>query len=310
MFNTVKTILRLQLRSRWFAAAAVMAALCGVWQSIDMKPNSLGGDTDAFMTLPYIIAAFCAILPAALQRSGGMRNILITGVRKTQVFMAELIGGLVSMLLIFAAMCLTMFIFAREYFMQFDADMLLRYFGFMLTGLAVISTVTTVISALCRNEATALIISLLLLSADMLFVSMAHTSLYHPEYSIEERYAPTGEALTPEEADMLLETGDIIEAEGPNRFYVGGAERKILWVINSLDPMTAYRWHGFKQMTEYGFKSNQELEETLSWYEDDRVMSVEEVDISTAYRLPLCALGIIVLSVSAGAMIIRKKNVN
>lgn len=216
-------------RNKFFYLALIGMALYAAWIGTvhltdylfyfhgDYYYDIYDGYTTGMLVLYFVIPAFCAWMIGNEHGEGTLRNKIIAGHPRVQIYFAQLLVVLTAGAILFAVH--TVVCFAFEWPMSGGLG---NYFVrgsqwiFILSAAVIVSmsALCTMISMTCRNKMAAVILAIFLALLMLMVGLMAFSKLTQPEF------------ITVQELDDTW-TNVLSEHEEPNPDYPRGVWRKV-----------------------------------------------------------------------------------
>lgn len=233
MTNLIKADFRRLFKSVVFYICAGLMLLLGIalplihYFTFKDYPAAMSFDSNfTFYSVAAVIvlAAFTALFIGTDHSDGTMRNKLIAGHKRSAVYLSELLAA-TCVGLILCAVYLAVYILIGHALIGEYSDGRAAMVQLILASLAMtaaFASVFTLISMLCTGKARSavlcLICAILLLYCGILVSGRLHEPEFYSTYSLDP-------------------DGNVIERfDDPNPNYVSGNARKVLLVINDLNP--------------------------------------------------------------------------
>lgn len=237
----------------------------------DIEPRIDNGFFAIAMLISFVVAVFVSLFVGTEYSDGTLRNKIIHGKSRQGIYLSKFLVCCVALLLIFMAYYAASLIVGLPLCGKFTSDpsrILAAALTLYLSACSYIA-VFLAIAMNCSKKAAVAVVSLVLTIA-LFFTSAAVTSmLSEPEYYPESLY--------------MNEDGELVnEPEMPNPNYPTGAKRKVLEIVNDLNP------------TGQCIQLSGALDESGFIYKTDFV---------------LYAAGVILVSTAAGLIVFKKKDI-
>lgn len=182
-----------------------------------------------FNCTPFILffaASFIALFTGSEYSDGTIRNKLIVGHGRFDVYLSEFIVNSAALLIIFFGQILTAFVLGLPMFGFFTVpvtEILLQLFDAVLMIIAM-SALFTMLAMLINSKSSSTAICLILVCALFLAGMILQSSLSEPE--IRESYL------------MLSVDGELIMGDPePNPYYISGVKRQVYQFLFDFIPM-------------------------------------------------------------------------
>lgn len=181
---------------------------------------------DYYFQFGLFIGGFCAIFSSLFlgteYSDGTLRNKIIVGHTRTDIYLANLLVSFASTLLFLLAWAAGALVAVPTLgFWKMPADALLMYFAVALLFIAVFSAVFTAVAMLCSSKAYTVVISLVMFLVLMIISANVDNKLAEPEMNSSVEISAEG-----------IQMGD----PQPNPDYLSGAKREVYEFINDFLP--------------------------------------------------------------------------
>ena len=258
----------------------------------------------------FILIMFIAVILTVLNigsefGSGAVRNKLIAGYTKIQIYVSELILSLTLAVVAFLLYYLPLLIIRISY---------LEVLGFLLGAslllLLCVLSVTAMAVFFCfviKNHIVDAVIVIMMIVCMTIIRDEVYNKLQRPEFFTLYTYEDGHEVTMYAEPDTMKTPDDVISVRKvKNSFYIGGIKRDILTFIFEADPYTAvvdcgdYIRNGYSRAT----LTNNLPENIASREAKEREKQLNRMKREIAYNA-----GILVVFSVLGILIFRKRNI-
>ena len=192
---------------------------------------------DAVPVMIYFVPIFAARFIGAEYEGHAMRNKLIVGKRKSEIYLANLVVCSAGSVILLAVTLLSTSIFALTHYNEFVCTPAVTAFYTLCAILLTVSStaVYTALSMLNTKTAVNAVVCILLIIGLLLGAALVSEALAQPEtftvlYDDDEYYS----IQDPEEQQRYWEEHAVVEQ---NPYYVGGTERKVYELFENINPM-------------------------------------------------------------------------
>lgn len=227
-------------KNRIFYICVIVMALYGVLSVISTLDDPPGFTTsldeiffEYCSLIPVLMAVFCAMFIGTEYSDGTMRNKIITGHKRTAIYMSNFIISAAAGLMMYAACIITCLGFGIPIlgFFAGKIGMIFVRIGCSLTLLLAVTGIFTLIALLIKSKSASAVVSILLAFTLLLGAAILYSMLsepeYYPDYNIESVYYEGDEEIfMPSEETELV----------PNPFYIDGVQRQIYQFIIDFTP--------------------------------------------------------------------------
>lgn len=259
----------------WITFAIIF--LIGCLGAAEVGPHSSPDDI-YLLSLVIGIPAMITLCIGMEIGSGAVRNKIVKGYRKGQIFFCELIMALTISLSMFILTGVSFVLLNLPILKTIPFEVLLKLVIGMITMNFGVAVISTTVSCLIHNRAISAVVSIVLIIGILFVGYYLNDQLNNPEFF-----------------NAYKSDGTLIENAQRNPNYVDGAQRVIYEHLYVANPMG--------QMIKYS--------EILSPYFTPHYVKLEipkeEMDFINA--APLYSLGIILFVSSVGYLLFRKKNI-
>ena len=259
----------------WITFAIIF--LIGCLGAAEVGPHSSPDDI-YLLSLVIGIPAMITLCIGMEVGSGAVRNKIVKGYRKGQIFLCELIMALTIVFVMFVITGASFILPNLPILKTIPFEVLCKIvIGMIMMNLGV-AVIAVAISCLIHNRAISAVLSLVLILGILFMGYYLNDQLNNPEFFV-----------------AYNSEGTMIENSLRNPNYVDGAQRTIYEFLYNANPMG--------QMIEYS--------EVLSPYFTPHYVKLEtpQEEMDFINSAPLYSLGIILIVSSAGYILFRKKNV-
>ena len=259
----------------WITFAIIF--LIGCLGATEVGPHSSPDDI-YLLSLVIGIPAMITLCIGMEVGSGAVRNKIVKGYRKGQIFLCELIMALTIAFVMFVITGASFILPNLPILKTIPFEVLCKIvIGMIMMNLGV-AVIAVAISCLIHNRAISAVLSLVLIIGILFMGYYLNDQLNNPEFF-----------------DAYSSDGTWIQNAHRNPNYVDGTQRVIYEILYDANPMG--------QMIEYS--------EILSPYFTPHYVKLEtpKEEMDFINSAPLYSLGIILIVSSAGYILFRKKNV-
>lgn len=214
----------------WIGMIFMMAAgvIFPVNRYMDMKQTGFMNNIDngffgCALFIGILMAVFCSLFIGTEHSDGTMRNKIIVGRKRTEIYLSNCVTTAVVGVLLCAAFFLPYLCAGIPLLGLFDADVklvLLLVLTVLLLA-AAFASIFTLIAMLCQNKAVAVVICILLAQTFLFTGAVTNAMLdaprTYPEYTIDEN-------------------NNTVVSERPNTRYLDGAKREIVQIFYDINP--------------------------------------------------------------------------
>lgn len=227
-------------KNRTFYICVIVMALYGALEALTSitYPEEFADHLDDIFfeycsLIPVLMSVFCAMFIGTEYSDGTMRNKIITGHKRTAIYMSNFIIGAAAGLMMYAAYmitCLGLGIPKLGVFVG-ETGMIFVRIGCSLTLLLALTGIFTLIALMIKSKSASAVVSILLAFALLLGAAILYSLLSEPEfyrdYDFQSVYYEGEEEIfIPSEEPELV----------PNPFYVDGIQRQIYQFIIDFTP--------------------------------------------------------------------------
>lgn len=190
-------------------------------------PTSHHLDAEFLNFIPFVCilaAIFCALFIGTDYSDGAMRNQLVIGHRRRDIYLSHLITCTTGCLLMCAGFILPYLAVGTPLFgfLHRDALTVLAYLGTGLMLTVALTSVYTMVAMLISNRAVSAVAALVLSFGLLLSGSYLYSYLHYPPTYTQVAYDP--------------DTGELEEKEAPYPFYLEGAKREVFQLLCDVTP--------------------------------------------------------------------------
>ena len=308
MLRLIKLDLRLRICSRLFLLLCgglliFTAIVTVIFQQVTQS---------SFDPLIYFAALAVSVISAVFGigtefSDGTVRNKVVSGVTKTQIFIAQLISSLIVTLFLLLISVGPYILFGWDsFFRYFSGEILLRGGALLLTSALLLTLISALICQQIRNRAASLLACVG--AAFLLLISARYTfrSLRQPEYAAV--WESSG--LENTDASDVNKIAEIV----PNDLYVGEPGRTVLYAAYRLNPISGIS-SALELMQLKDFRTFEEIEvecenaASTDYRYDNDVEFYRERRLNHL-RCPLWSGCFVLALTAAGAVLFRKRNIN
>ena len=311
MLRLIKFDLRLRICSRLFLLLCgglliFTAIVTVIFQQITQI---------SFDPLIYFAALAVSVISAVFGigtefSDGTVRNKVVSGVTKTQLFIAQLISSLTVTLFLLLISVGPYILFGWDsFFRYFSGEILLRGGALLLVSALLLTLISALICQQIRNRAASLLACVG--AAFLLLISARYTfrSLRQPEYAAV--WESSG--LENTDASDVNKIAEIV----PNDLYVGEPGRTVLYAAYRLNPISGIS-SALELMQLKDFHIPRTFEEieaecenaaSTDYRYDNDVEFYRERRLNHL-RCPLWSGCLVLALTAAGAVLFRKRNIN
>lgn len=271
MRNLLTTELFRWKKSIYLHITLVISLISGIFCSIISKRDY---GFDSFFLFPLFIAS-CAIIPMIIgsdYSSGTIRNKIINGKTRFQIYLSHLLISFLFGLIIEVVFWLAFIIINPTYF-----TLILSIIPSMILCLSSVVSFCIMVSLLCTNRSVALIITVSIFLLSTVIQVAIDNKINQPEYY---------------EFEHVNEDGSIEQKKEKNENYLSGFPRSFLEITN-------------KTLSNYQL---QEVDVIMYIHKMDDVKLRDYEDDSWKY-FPVYSIGKIIGFSTIGYLIFRKKNI-
>lgn len=190
-------------------------------------PTSQHLDAEFLNFIPFVCilaALFCALFIGTDYSDGAMRNQLVIGHRRRDIYLSHLITCITGCLLMCAGYLLPYLVVSRPLLgpLQQDAWAILAYVGVALVLTVALASLYTMVAMLILNRAVSAVVALVLSFGLLLSGSYLYSYLIYPPTYTQVTYDPV--------------TGELEEQEAPYPFYLEGTKREVFQLLCDVTP--------------------------------------------------------------------------
>ena len=307
MSKLLRSGVRRYVRSYVFWLSVIVTLGVAIACSISARQFSYD---DFYFMIVLIANAVMISWIVGREHEEGVRNKIITGHTKGNIFISELILGIIASVVLYLLFAM-FFLGINSYIIgHAPNDVAIKIFLCGLVASACTATILVVISCMVSHRAIIAIVNILLILALVFATQTIDNMLSRPEYW--EEYDYEYEEIVDEEGNVHLGMspieGSMHLVENPD--YINSPVREILNVIGQLSPFTpirkggnvTYGWFGYNMQVSSNSSNNSH---TIWDNEADFSVSKDENNILNASliftSIELIAVGFI------GYFLFRKK---
>lgn len=232
-------------QSTAFWVSLISAAVCGAACGSTRGLNTFIDIPEALSAVVYMICAAMISLNIGKEYSDGtIRNKLIVGHTKVQIFLSEMLIGLAACALVYFVFAASFSAVCAERVFNINPTVLIRIPTAILLASLGLSAMFVLISMLCTNKSVALIVILVVLLVMVIAVDVAGTVLWRSEMHTEKYISHvvldeiTGEPIIdPTNGGYVIVTEEAPEYLDPN--YISEPTRAVLTAIYDILPAGA-----------------------------------------------------------------------
>lgn len=190
-------------------------------------PTSQHLDAEFFNFIPFVCilaALFCALFIGTDYSDGAMRNQLVIGHRRRDIYLSHLITCITGCLLLCAGFILPYLAVGTPLFgfLHRDALTVLAYMGTGLMLTVALASVYTMVAMLISNRAVSAVVALVLSFALLIAGSYLYSYLHYPPTYTQVIYNPV--------------SGELEEQEVRYPFYLEGTKREVFQLLCDVTP--------------------------------------------------------------------------
>ena len=260
----------------WITLAGLM--LLGILGAAENGPQASSDDL-YLIGFMILLSAMIALSIGREFGHGAMRNKLVTGYTKSQLFLVEWLLATVLCVLLFLVSALPFLILNYPILKTIPTEALVKSVVGLFLGTLVVITACVTICCLIHRRAVSVVVVLLFIIG-LLFLSIyIYDQLERPEY-----------------LDIYISNGALLEESSkPNPAYISGFRREVYLFLHHINP--------FGQIIEYA--------NILSPYFTPHVvkLSIPEEEMRILNTAPVYSLGAMIAAVCCGYGFFRKKNI-
>ena len=300
MFKLLKTNLRHLTFRRIFLLAAAAMLLLGIDAGLSMRRNNFFTSEDFIFGVP-IVAGVAIFIIAREHSDGTLRTKLTIGYTRPQIFFSFIISSFICMIVLFLCLILPFFMIGGISFSEIMPAGKIAFVFFVIFMVYAAACIGSAAIALCFSRLVVIIAVTVLAALTMAGVGgSAARRLSYPATFMEHEY------------DARLDEY-IASREVPNREYVTGFNRDILRTVYKAslftqmrgvdDYVSVFLYRGADVPREQYVEIC--MNDTSLDDSDSTILAIRSI-----YQFPLFALGWIAVSLAAGIIVFRKRNIN
>lgn len=241
MSNLLRAGFARLFRSRmYWIVLALTVVIC--YFNVYQKTSMWSAERICFDSVPvvlFFVPIFIARFIGAEYEGSAMRNMLIVGKRKSEIYISNVVVCSVGNIILLAVTLLSTGIFALTHYNKFVCEPKVTLFYVICAVLITVSStaVFTLLSLLNSKTAVNAVVCILLVIGILVVAMVINEQLSKPKmremlYSDDIEYLDS--ILDPEEQQRYWEEHAVVE---PNPRYVGGAKRKVYELLQTVNPM-------------------------------------------------------------------------
>lgn len=192
---------------------------------------------DAVPVVVFFVPIFVARFIGAEYEGHAVRNKLIVGNRKSEIYLANLVVCSAGSVILLAVTLLSTGIFAVTHYNEFICAPEVTAFYILCAVMLTVSSAAVYTAPSMLNSKTAMnvVVCILLMMGLLIGAELVNEALAQPEtneilYDYGEYYS----TQDPEQRQRYWDEHAVIE---PNPYYVGGAKRKVCELLQKINPM-------------------------------------------------------------------------
>lgn len=222
-------------RSKSFWACMVFQTGTGIYVPVSCymyciqnpSPSSQHLDAELLSFIPFVCilsALFCALFIGSEYSDGTIRNQLVVGHRRWEIYLSHLITCTAGCLLMCVAYLLPCLAVGISLFgpPATDLSTVLAYVGTSLVLTVALTSLYTMLVMLIQNRAVSAVVALVLSFGLLLSGSYLYSYLNYPPFYTQVTYDPV--------------TGEMVEEEVEYPFYLKGTKREVYQLLCDVNP--------------------------------------------------------------------------